>query len=116
MQIVKRFERGIHDNRIRRVRHRIPSSGSTGCRTRLDQHHTGGGYDRREDLVGLSIGIHPKTAVSTLFVFDSAKGRLGFSRAIYEAIESLCWRRQDLVGLCSCGLRGYLGYDGPHAW
>lgn len=61
------------------------------------------------DLGGLSIERHPETGAPSLFIYDSAEGGLGFSRAIYETIEPLCRRTRDLVDSCSCGTRGCPG-------
>lgn len=62
-----------------------------------------------KDLGGVSIDRHSETGLATLFIYDSAEGGLGFSRAIYETVESLCRRTSELVASCSCGLRGCPG-------
>lgn len=61
------------------------------------------------DLGGLSVSRHPETGTATLFIYDSAEGGLGFSRAIYEKIESLSDRTRDLIDDCTCGIRGCPG-------
>lgn len=62
-----------------------------------------------KDLDGLSIDPHLETGASTLFIYDRAEGRLGFSRAIYETMEVLSQRTRELVASCSCGFRGCPG-------
>ncbi len=61
------------------------------------------------DLGGLSVSRHPETGTPTLFIYDSAEGGLGFSRAIYESIETLSHRTRELIEDCSCGIRGCPG-------
>lgn len=61
------------------------------------------------DLGGLSIDRHPETGTPTLFIYDSAEGGLGSSRAIYERIVPLVRRTRDLIEACSCGVRGCHG-------
>lgn len=61
------------------------------------------------DLGGLSTDRHPETETACLFVYDGAEGGLGFTRSMYENLESLCRRTARLVETCDCPVRGCPG-------
>lgn len=54
------------------------------------------------DLGGLSTPEHPETGVPTWFIHDAVQGGLGFSRRIYERVDTIATRTRDRVAGCDC--------------
>ena len=59
------------------------------------------------DIGGLSMLSHPHETIAgpTWFVHDGIDGGIGFSKAIYENIETLAERTAAHIGDCECGRR-----------
>jgi DEAD/DEAH box helicase domain-containing protein len=56
----------------------------------------------KSDLGGLSTPIHEETGVPTWFIHDAVEGGLGFSKRIYEQVETIAERTRDRVARCDC--------------
>lgn len=54
------------------------------------------------DLGGLSTPRHQETGVPTWFIHDAVEGGLGFSKRIYDRIETIAERTRDRVDQCEC--------------
>ncbi|WP_435320518.1 DEAD/DEAH box helicase [Haloarchaeobius sp. TZWSO28] len=61
----------------------------------------------KSDLGGLSVSQHPETGKPTWFIYDGVSGGLGFSKAIYEVVETLATTTRNRIDGCACkGTRG----------
>jgi len=60
------------------------------------------------DFAGLSTTQHHREAIPgpAWFVHDGIDGGIGFSKAIYENIDTLAARTRDYTADCDCGRRG----------
>ncbi|MFW5959123.1 MAG: DEAD/DEAH box helicase [Natronomonas sp.] len=54
------------------------------------------------DLGGLSTPRHQETGVPTWFIHDAVEGGLGFSKRIYDQVETIAERTRDRVAQCDC--------------
>jgi len=54
------------------------------------------------DLGGLSTPVHAETGVPTWFIHDAVDGGLGFSRRIYDRLDSIAARTRERVAGCDC--------------
>jgi DEAD/DEAH box helicase domain-containing protein len=60
----------------------------------------------KSDLGGLSTPRHEETGVPTWFIHDAVDGGLGFSRRIYDRVETIARRTRDRVAGCDCSGTG----------
>ena len=60
------------------------------------------------DIGGLSTTRHRHETIPgpTWFIHDGIDGGIGFSKAIYENIDTLAARTRDHIADCDCGRRG----------
>jgi DEAD/DEAH box helicase domain-containing protein len=56
----------------------------------------------KSDLGGLSTPVHEETGVPTWFIHDAVEGGLGFSKRIYEQVETIAERTRERVAQCDC--------------
>lgn len=55
-----------------------------------------------EDLGGLSTPVHDSNGKSTVFIYDGVEGGVGFSHKIYDELEDLSVRTENLLKNCDC--------------
>ncbi len=56
----------------------------------------------RNDIGGLSIGIHPQTMAPTIFIHDEYEGGIGFSERAYHNVDELLSKTLQVVSKCDC--------------
>jgi DEAD/DEAH box helicase domain-containing protein len=56
----------------------------------------------KSDLGGLSTPVHEETGVPTWFIHDAVEGGLGFSKRIFEQVETIGDRTRERVAQCDC--------------
>ncbi len=56
----------------------------------------------KEDIGGLSIRFHPETECPTWFIHDTVQGGVGFSKKIYEKIDTVLEKTLNRVSSCTC--------------
>jgi DEAD/DEAH box helicase domain-containing protein len=56
----------------------------------------------KSDLGGLSTPFHEETGTPTWFIHDAVEGGLGFSKRIYEQVETIAERTRERVAHCDC--------------
>lgn len=54
------------------------------------------------DLGGLSTPLHEETGVPTVFIHDAVEGGLGFSKRLYDHVQTIAERTRDRVAHCDC--------------
>lgn len=55
-----------------------------------------------KDLGGLSTPVHDETRCASVFIYDGIEGGVGFSHEIYENIDELSNKTEDLLLNCEC--------------